>query len=161
VACALSPAASDDRRRGSARRHRDAAATALPDWDPALKGFLYDAQFRVKKNSADERRLLAGFAVASLAEGHDCGPSIRLRWAPAKALGLSEPDAWRHVMAWSVRRPRAWQMVEEPAALVEWREPEIRWRDDNDPDHPLRQASTTPCCGCGSTIFPTSPYTPC
>jgi hypothetical protein len=117
-------------------RRRDAAAITLPDWDLALKILLYEAAFRFKKNSADERRLLADFVPASLAELHDYGPSIRWLWTQAKALGLCEPDAWRHVVAWAVHRPAAWQAVDRPAALIERLEQDIRWRNDGDPDHP-------------------------
>jgi hypothetical protein len=117
-------------------RRSDAAATDLPDWDLALKGFLYEGEFRLKRYSADERRLLAGFTVASLAELHGYGPSIRRLWADAKAFAFSEPDAWRRVMAWAVHRPTAWESLHLPVALTERLGQTIRWQDRDDPDFP-------------------------
>jgi hypothetical protein len=68
-------------------RRRDAAYSAVPEWDPEMLPIMETGMKQLSR--------------VGIADPHPCGPSLRALWAQGKGAAASDDAGWSWIMAWA------------------------------------------------------------
>ena len=108
---------------------KDQADATAPDWEPSARATI-NMCYQNKMNGLD---------ADTPEDTHSYGPSLRRLWVEAKQRGLSDHEAWDHILDWARHQPEMWkknaEMVATPALQAHLAQA-LDWQTDENLDTP-------------------------